>query len=62
MLSKIDLIILNNKGRVYMTKDSRISKENFLKINKEFRNSDFKKLRKKHNFCFNSLQSERLGI
>ena len=29
-----------------MTKDSRISKENFLKINKEFRNSDFKKLRK----------------
>ena len=62
MLNKIDLIVLKNKGRVYMTKDSRISKENFLKINKEFRNSDFKKLRKKYNFCFNSLQSERLGI
>ena len=62
VLNKIDLIVLMNKGRVYMTKDSRISKENFLKINKEFRNSDFKKLRKKYNFCFNSLQSERLEI
>ena len=62
VLNKIDLIVLKNKGRVYMTKDSRISKKNFLKINKEFRNSDFKKLRKKYNFCFNSLQSERLGI
>ncbi len=62
VLNKIDLIVLNDKGRVYMTKDSRISKENFLKINKEFRNSDFKKLRKKYNLYFNSLQSERLGI
>ena len=62
VLNKIDLIVLNSKGRIYMTKDSRILKENFLKINREFRNSDFRKLRKKHNFCFNSLQSERLGI
>jgi hypothetical protein len=62
VLNKIDLIVLKNKGRVYMTKDSRISKENFIKINKEFRNSDFMKLRKKNNFCFNSVQSERLEI
>jgi hypothetical protein len=47
VLNKIDLIVLNYKGRVYMTKDSRISRENFLKINKEFRNPNFKKLRKK---------------
>lgn len=62
VLNKIDLIVLKNKGRVYMTKDSRISKENFIKINKEFRNSDFIKLRKKNNFYFNSVQSERLEI
>ena len=62
VLNKIDLIVLKNKGRVYLTKDSRISKENFIKINKEFGNSDFKKLRKKCNFYFNSVQSERLKI
>ena len=62
VLNKIDLIVLMNKGRVYMTKDSTYIKRKFLKINKEFRNSDFKKLRKKYNYCFNSLQSERLGI
>ena len=62
VLNKIDLIVLKNKGRVYLTKDSRISKKNFIKINKEFGNSDFKKLRKKCNFYFNSVQSERLKI
>ena len=62
VLNKIDLIVHKNKGRVYLTKDSRISKENFIKINKEFGNSDFKKLRKKCNFYFNSVQSERLKI
>ena len=62
ILNKIDLIVLKNKGKVYMTKDSRITKENFKKINKEFRNFDFIKLRKKNNFCFRSVQSERLEI
>lgn len=62
VLNKIDLIVLKNKGKVYLTKDSRISKENFLKINREFKDFNFYKLRKKSNFCFKSTQSERLEI
>ena len=62
VLNKIDDIVLKNNGRIYLTKDSRILNKNFYKINKEFKNNDFKKFRNKINYYFNSLQSKRLGI
>ncbi len=62
VLDKLDLVILKNRGKVYMTKDSRISKENFEKINREFKDNNFNKLRKKNKFFFSSMQSERLKI
>ncbi len=62
VLFKLDMVVLKNKGKVYLTKDSRISHENFNKINKEFKNIGFKKFRDKVKNYFNSVQSERLGI
>ena len=61
-LDKIDQIVLTNNGRLYLTKDSRVSKENFRKINKVFFGKGFKKFRKNSSKVFNSLQSERLKI
>ena len=61
-LDKIDQIVLTNNGRLYLTKDSRVSNENFRKINKVFFGKDFKKFRKNSSKIFNSLQSERLKI
>ena len=62
VLNKVDSIVLNYKGKIYLTKDSRISKKKFLKINKEFHKKDYKNYRKKINYYFNSVQSKRLGI
>ena len=62
VLNKVDSIVLNYRGKVYLTKDSRISQKNFLKINKGFNKKDYKNYRKKINYYFNSLQSKRLGI
>ena len=62
VLDKLDLVVLKNKGKIYMTKDSRISKENFKRINIEFKDSNFNRLRKKNKFFFSSMQSERLEI
>lgn len=62
ILNKIDKIVLSCGGRVYLTKDSRIDKNNFKKINKEFNNIEFKNFRKKSNYFFDSLQSKRLEI
>jgi decaprenylphospho-beta-D-ribofuranose 2-oxidase len=61
-LKLIDELILRYKGKIYLCKDSRISKKNFKNINKEFNNKVFRNLRYiKKNF-FKSIQSERLGI
>ena len=62
ILNKLDLVVMKFKGKVYMTKDSRILKENFIKINNEFNDINFKKLRKKNLFNFSSIQSQRLKI
>lgn len=62
VLDKLDLVILKNKGKIYLTKDSRISKENFKNINKEFKDYNLKKIRKQNNLFFSSIQSERLEI
>ena len=61
-LKFIDELILRYKGKIYLCKDSRISKKHFKNINKEFNNKVFRNLRYiKKNF-FKSIQSERLGI
>ena len=62
VLNKIDNVVLNYKGKIYLSKDSRVSKEKFSKINNEFDNKAFKSFRKKINYHFSSIQSKRLGI
>ena len=62
LLDKLDKIVVKHKGRIYLTKDVRISKETFEKgyplINK------FRSLREKYKMTkkFNSLQSKRVKI
>ena len=62
LLNKLDEIVLKHKGRIYLSKDVRVSKEVFEKgypqINK------FREIRKKYklNEVFSSLQSKRVGI
>ena len=62
VLDSIDEIVKKNKGKIYLTKDSRIKRKNFYKINKEFGDKKFKNFRKRIDFYFNSLQSRRLGL
>ena len=62
VLDSIEQVVERNKGKIYLTKDSRIKKEKFHKINKEFSNIKFKNFRKKIDFYFNSMQSRRLGL
>lgn len=62
LLDTLDEIVLENRGRIYLTKDARMSKEvfreSYLNIEK------FEKVREYYGACtiFNSLQSRRLGI
>ncbi|WP_321311678.1 FAD-binding oxidoreductase [Halarcobacter sp.] len=62
LLDKLDKIVLKYGGRIYLTKDVRVSKETFEKgypyIDK------FRELRKEYNMDkkFQSLQSKRVGI
>ena len=62
LLDRLDEIVLKHKGRIYLSKDVRVSKEVFEKgypqINK------FRGIRKKYklNEVFSSLQSKRVGI
>ena len=62
LLNQLDRIVVKYGGRLYLTKDVRVSKEVFEKgypqINK------FRELRRKYTMDkkFNSLQSLRLGI
>ena len=62
LLEKLDEIVLKHGGRIYLTKDVRVSKgvfeQGYPQVNK------FRALRKKYkmNEKFNSLQSRRVGI
>jgi decaprenylphospho-beta-D-ribofuranose 2-oxidase len=62
LLDILDKIVLKHKGRIYLSKDVRVSKEVFEKgypqINK------FREIRKKYklNEVFSSVQSKRVGI
>ena len=62
ILDKVDVIVLKYKGKIYLAKDSIITKEKFKDLNSEFYNHEFIKLRKRSNYFFNSLQSKRLGL
>ena len=62
LLDRLDEIVLKYNGRIYLTKDVRVSKENF---EKGYPNIEkFREFRKKHNMDkkFNSLQSKRVEI
>jgi decaprenylphospho-beta-D-ribofuranose 2-oxidase len=62
LLDELDKIVLKNKGRIYLTKDVRISKATF-EQGYPFINA-FRNLREKYkmNKKFNSLQSKRVEI
>nr|WP_275758397.1 FAD-binding oxidoreductase [Sulfurimonas sp. SAG-AH-194-C21] len=62
LLDELDEIVVECGGRIYLTKDVRVSKETF-ELGYE-RVETFRAFRKKHNMSekFNSLQSKRLGL
>ena len=60
-LDIIDKIVIENGGNIYLTKDSRVNKDNFKIMNKRFYSTKYRKIRLKNNF-FSSLQSKRLEI
>jgi len=62
LLDKLDQIVLKHKGRIYLAKDSRVSKEVFEKGYPKI--EKFRQLRKDTglNQVFNSLQSTRVQI
>lgn len=62
LLDKLDEIVVKYKGRIYLTKDVRVSKETFEQGYPQV--ETFRKFRKenKMNTNFQSLQSKRVGI
>lgn len=62
LLNKLDEIVLQHGGRIYLAKDARVSKEVFEQGYPQI--ETFRALRKKlkMNKIFNSLQSQRMGI
>jgi len=62
LLDKLDEIVLKYKGRIYLTKDVRVSKETFEQGYPEI--EKFRTFRKKNKMDskFQSLQSQRVGI
>ncbi|WP_242689816.1 FAD-binding oxidoreductase [Sulfurimonas aquatica] len=62
LLDQLDEIVVEYGGRIYLTKDVRVSQETFEKGYSKI--ETFKKYRKDNNMSekFNSLQSKRLGL
>ena len=61
ILAELDKMVLKFNGRVYLSKDTRLSSYYFKKFYKQF--DEVKKVRKKYNiFNFCSDQSKRIGI
>lgn len=62
LLDKLDKIVIKHKGRIYLSKDVRVSKEVFEKGYPQIKK--FREIRKKYklNEVFSSLQSKRVGI
>ncbi len=61
-LKKINQIVINYKGRIYLCKDSIINNFEFKMMNTGFENNNFKKIRKIKKKHYNSAQSNRLKI
>jgi len=62
VLEQVDDIVIKYKGKIYLTKDSRIKNTTFKKMKTGFENKKFLEIRKKKKIFFSSLQSERLKI
>ncbi|MBC8769837.1 FAD-binding oxidoreductase [Arenibacter sp. BSSL-BM3] len=62
LLNKLDEIVVNRGGRIYLAKDARVAKDTFEKGYPKI--EIFRNIRKKYkmNEKFNSIQSKRLGI
>lgn len=62
LLNRLDEIVLKHKGRIYLTKDVRVSKETFEQGYPDIKK--FRQYRKENNMNekFQSLQSKRVGI
>ena len=62
LLDELDAIVLKHKGRIYLTKDVRVSKETFEQGYEQI--ETFRELRKEYSMDkkFNSLQSKRVEI
>ncbi len=62
LLEQLDQIVVKYHGRIYLAKDSRMSKITFEKCYPDF--NQFKKIREKYHMKskFNSHQSKRLGL
>ena len=61
ILDELDDVIIKSNGNIYLCKDSRLSKERFVKLKSSFNSNKFIKFRKSSK-KFSSKQSERLGI
>ena len=62
VLDKVDDIVIRYKGKIYLTKDSRIKSNKFKKMKSGFKNKKFLEIRKSKKKNFLSLQAERLEI
>jgi FAD/FMN-containing dehydrogenase len=62
LLDELDKIVLKYQGRIYLTKDVRVSKETFEQGYPQIER--FREYREKNNMMekFQSLQSQRVGI
>lgn len=62
MLDQLDKVVVKYEGRIYLTKDVRVSKEIFEKGYRQI--ETFRQYRKEHKMDskFKSLQSKRVGI
>ena len=61
ILTQLDKIVSKFNGRVYLTKDNRLSSDYFRKFYSQF--EKITKVRKKYNiYNFSSSQSERIGF
>ena len=61
-LKKINKVVIQFQGRVYLCKDSILDREEFKKMNTGFHSKEFIKIRRNKKKYFNSEQSERLKI
>ena len=62
VLKKINKIVADNNGSIYLCKDSFLSNADFKKMNSGFQSKEFRSIRRIKKKFFNSEQSKRLKI